>query len=89
MKWAFKLDGANVPGSALSREARHDHVAPAARSLKLRVASSKRLIRLKSRPCLSGEAVGEANGNRRSKPLVWLLGLSIVAQSIESTLSEK
>lgn len=77
----------NVPGSTLSREADMTmllHAGP-----EIAVASTKAYTAQIAALAFLAKAVGEANGNEKAKALDLVHELSIVAQSIESTLSEK
>ena len=77
----------NVPGSTLSREADMTmllHAGP-----EIAVASSKAYTAQIAALAFLAKAVGEANGNEKAKAFDLVRELSIVAQSIESTLSEK
>ena len=77
----------NVPGSTLSREADMTmllHAGP-----EIAVASSKAYTAQIPALAFLAKAVGEANGNEKAKAFDLVHELSIVAQSIESTLSEK
>ena len=77
----------NVPGSTLSREADMTmllHAGP-----EIAVASTKAYTAQIAALAFLAKAVGEANGNERAKAFDLVHELSIVAQSIESTLSEK
>ena len=77
----------NVPGSTLSREADHTmllHAGP-----EIAVASTKAYTAQISALAFLAKAVGEANGNEKAKAFDLVHELSLVAQSIESTLSEK
>ena len=77
----------NVPGSTLSREADMTmllHAGP-----EIAVASTKAYTAQIAALAFLAKAVGEANGNEKSKAFDLVHELSIVAQSIESTLSEK
>ena len=77
----------NVPGSTLSREAdmtRLLHAGP-----EIAVASTKAYTAQIAALAFLAKAVGEANGNEKAKAFDLVHELSIVAQSIESTLSEK
>ena len=77
----------NVPGSTLSREANHTmllHAGP-----EIAVASTKAYTAQIAALAFLAKAVGEANGNEKAKAFDLVHELSIVAQSIESTLSEK
>ena len=77
----------NVPGSTLSREADMTmllHAGP-----EIAVASTKAYTAQIATLAFLAKAVGEANGNEKAKAFDLVHELSIVAQSIESTLSEK
>ena len=77
----------NVPGSTLSREATYTmllHAGP-----EIAVASTKAYTGQVATLAFLAKAVGEANGNEKAKKFDLVRELSIVAQSIESTLSEK
>jgi len=77
----------NVPGSTLSREAGMTmllHAGP-----EIAVASTKAYTAQIAALAFLAKAVGEANGNEKAKAFDLVHELSIVAQSIESTLSEK
>ena len=77
----------NVPGSTLSREADMTmllHAGP-----EIAVASTKAYTAQIAALAFLAKAVGEANGNKKAKAFDLVHELSIVAQSIESTLSEK
>ena len=77
----------NVPGSTLSREADMTmllHAGP-----EIAVASTKAYTAQIAVLAFLAKAVGEANGNEKAKAFDLVHELSIVAQSIESTLSEK
>ena len=77
----------NVPGSTLSREADMTmllHAGP-----EIAVASTKAYTAQIAALAFLAKAVGEANGNEKAKAFDLVYELSIVAQSIESTLSEK
>ena len=77
----------NVPGSTLSREADMTmllHAGP-----EIAVASTKSYTAQIAALAFLAKAVGEANGNEKAKAFDLVHELSIVAQSIESTLSEK
>lgn len=77
----------NVPGSTLSREASHTmllHAGP-----EIAVASTKAYTAQIATLAILAKAVGEANGNSKAKAFDLVHELSIVAQSIEATLSEK
>ena len=77
----------NVPGSTLSREATYTmllHAGP-----EIAVASTKAYTAQIAALAFLAKAVGEANGNEKAKAFDLVHELSLVAQSIESTLSEK
>ena len=77
----------NVPGSTLSREADMTmllHAGP-----EIAVASTKAYTAQIAALAFLAKAVGEANGNEMAQAFDLVHELSIVAQSIESTLSEK
>ncbi|MGT2846864.1 glutamine--fructose-6-phosphate transaminase (isomerizing) [Streptococcus massiliensis] len=77
----------NVPGSTLSREASHTmllHAGP-----EIAVASTKAYTAQIATLAFLAKAVGEASGNEAAKNFDLVHELSIVAQSIESILSEK
>ena len=77
----------NVAGSTLSREATYTmllHAGP-----EIAVASTKAYTGQVATLAFLAKAVGEANGNEKAKKFDLVRELSIVAQSIESTLSEK
>ena len=77
----------NVLGSTLSREADMTmllHAGP-----EIAVASTKAYTSQIAALAFLAKAVGEANGNEKAKAFDLVHELSIVAQSIESTLSEK
>ena len=77
----------NVPGSTLSREADMTmllHAGP-----EIAVASTKAYTAQIAALAFLAKAVGEANDNEKAKAFDLVHELSIVAQSIESTLSEK
>ena len=77
----------NVSGSTLSREATYTmllHAGP-----EIAVASTKAYTGQVATLAFLAKAVGEANGNEKAKKFDLVRELSIVAQSIESTLSEK
>ena len=77
----------NVPGSTLSREANHTmllHAGP-----EIAVASTKAYTAQIAALAFLAKAVGEANGNAKAQAFDLVHELSIVAQSIESALSEK
>ncbi|HEN2273629.1 TPA: glutamine--fructose-6-phosphate transaminase (isomerizing) [Streptococcus agalactiae] len=77
----------NVPGSTLSREATYTmliHARP-----EIAVASTKAYTAQVATLAFLAKAVGEANGKAEAKDFDLVHELSIVAQSIEATLSEK
>ena len=77
----------NVPGSTLSREATHTmllHAGP-----EIAVASTKAYTAQIATLAFLAKAVGEANANEKAKQFDLVHELSIVAQAIEATLSEK
>ena len=77
----------NVKGSTLSREASYTlllHAGP-----EIAVASTKAYTAQIAALAFLAKAVGEANGNAKAQAFDLVHELSIVAQSIESTLSEK
>lgn len=77
----------NVPGSTLSREASYTmllHAGP-----EIAVASTKAYTAQIAALAFLAKAVGEANGNQAAKDFDLVHELSIVAQSIEATLSDK
>lgn len=77
----------NVPGSTLSREANYTmliHAGP-----EIAVASTKAYTAQVATLAFLAKAVGEANGKAEAKDFDLVHELSIVAQSIEATLSEK
>ncbi|EHI74593.1 glutamine-fructose-6-phosphate transaminase (isomerizing) [Streptococcus criceti] len=77
----------NVPGSTLSREATYTmllHAGP-----EIAVASTKAYTAQIAALAFLAKAVGEANGKQEALDFDLVHELSIVAQSIESTLSEK
>ena len=77
----------NVPGSTLSREATYTmllHAGP-----EIAVASTKAYTAQISALAFLAKAVGEANGKKEALEFDLVHELSIVAQSIEATLSEK
>jgi len=83
----LSLTVTNVPGSTLSREADMTmllHAGP-----EIAVASTKAYTAQIAALAFLAKAVGEANGNEKAKAFDLVHELSIVAQSIESTLSEK
>ena len=77
----------NVPGSTLSREADMTMLLHAGHEIA--VASTKAYTAQIAALAFLAKAVGEANGNEKAKAFDLVHELSIVAQSIESTLSEK
>ena len=77
----------NVPGSTLSREATHTmllHAGP-----EIAVASTKAYTAQIATLAFLAKAVGDANANEKAKQFDLMHELSIVAQAIEATLSEK
>ena len=77
----------NVPGSTLSREATYTmllHAGP-----EIAVASTKAYTAQVAALAFLAKAVGEANGKQEAFDFDLVHELSIVAQSIEATLSEK
>ncbi|MET3558008.1 glucosamine--fructose-6-phosphate aminotransferase (isomerizing) [Streptococcus rupicaprae] len=77
----------NVPGSTLSREADHTlllHAGP-----EIAVASTKAYTAQIAALALLATAVGRANGQKEALEFDVVRELSLVAQSIEATLSEK
>lgn len=77
----------NVPSSTLSREATYTmliHAGP-----EIAVASTKAYTAQVATLAFLAKAVGEANGKAEAKDFDLVHELSIVAQSIEATLSEK
>ncbi|MCP1770060.1 glutamine--fructose-6-phosphate transaminase (isomerizing) [Streptococcus gallinaceus] len=77
----------NVPGSTLSREATYTmllHAGP-----EIAVASTKAYTAQIASLAFLAKAVGEANGKQEALDFNLVHELSLVAQSIESTLSEK
>ncbi|NQG97637.1 glutamine--fructose-6-phosphate transaminase (isomerizing) [Streptococcus suis] len=77
----------NVPGSTLSREATYTmllHAGP-----EIAVASTKAYTAQIAALAFLSKAVGEANGKQEAIDFDLVHELSIVAQSIEATLSEK
>lgn len=77
----------NVPGSTLSREATYTmllHAGP-----EIAVASTKAYTAQIATLAVLAKAVGDANGNAFAKDFDLVHELSIVAQSIEASLSEK
>ena len=77
----------NVPSSTLSREADMTMLLHA--GTEIVVASTKAYTAQIAALAFLAKAVGEANGNEKAKAFDLVHELSIVAQSIESTLSEK
>ncbi|MGT2828842.1 glutamine--fructose-6-phosphate transaminase (isomerizing) [Streptococcus hillyeri] len=77
----------NVPGSTLSREANYTmllHAGP-----EIAVASTKAYTAQIATLAVLAKAVGDANGNSKAANFDLVHELSIVAQSIEASLSEK
>ena len=77
----------NVPGSTLSREANHTmllHAGP-----EIAVASTKAYTAQIATLAFLAKAVGDANASEKAVAFDLVHELSLVAQSIESTLSEK
>lgn len=77
----------NVPGSTLSREATYTlllHAGP-----EIAVASTKAYTAQIAALAFLAKAVGEANGNAKAAAFDLVHELSLVAQSIEASLSEK
>ncbi len=77
----------NVPGSTLSREATYTmllHAGP-----EIAVASTKAYTAQIAALAFLSKAVGEANGKKEAHEFDLVHELSLVAQSIEATLSEK
>ena len=77
----------NVPGSTLSREANHTmllHAGP-----EIAVASTKAYTAQIAALAFLAKAVGDANASEKAAAFDLVHELSLVAQSIESTLSEK
>lgn len=77
----------NVPGSTLSREANHTmllHAGP-----EIAVASTKAYTAQIATLAFLAKAVGDANNSEKAAAFDLVHELSLVAQSIESTLSEK
>ena len=77
----------NVPGSTLSREANHTmllHAGP-----EIAVASTKAYTAQVATLAFLAKAVGDANNSEKAAAFDLVHELSLVAQSIESTLSEK
>ncbi|HGA0573856.1 TPA: glutamine--fructose-6-phosphate transaminase (isomerizing) [Streptococcus agalactiae] len=77
----------NVPGSTLSREATYTMLIHA--GTEIAVASTKAYTAQVATLAFLAKAVGEANGKAEAKDFDLVHELSIVAQSIEATLSEK
>lgn len=77
----------NVPGSTLSREATYTMLIHA--GAEIAVASTKAYTAQVATLAFLAKAVGEANGKAEAKDFDLVHELSIVAQSIEATLSEK
>ncbi|HGD6825263.1 TPA: glutamine--fructose-6-phosphate transaminase (isomerizing) [Streptococcus agalactiae] len=77
----------NVPGSTLSREATYTMLIHA--GSEIAVASTKAYTAQVATLAFLAKAVGEANGKAEAKDFDLVHELSIVAQSIEATLSEK
>ena len=77
----------NVPGSTLSREATYTMLIGA--GPEIAVASTKAYTGQIATLAFLAKAVGEAEGNRKALEFDLVKELSLVAQSIESTLSEK
>lgn len=83
----LSLTVTNVPGSTLSREATYTmllHAGP-----EIAVASTKAYTAQIATLAILAKAVGDANGNAYAKEFDLVHELSIVAQSIEASLSEK
>lgn len=77
----------NVPGSTLSREASHTmllHAGP-----EISVASTKAYTAQIATMAFLAKAVGQANGNAKAEAFDLVHELSLVAQSIEASLSDK
>ena len=77
----------NIPGSTLSREANHTmllHAGP-----EIAVASTKAYTAQIATLAFLAKAVGDANASEKAAAFDLVHELSLVAQSIESTLSEK
>ena len=77
----------NVPGSTVSREANHTmllHAGP-----EIAVASTKAYTAQIATLAFLAKAVGDANASEKAAAFDLVHELSLVAQSIESTLSEK
>ncbi|QDK71344.1 glutamine--fructose-6-phosphate transaminase (isomerizing) [Lactococcus protaetiae] len=77
----------NVPGSTLSREATYTMLIGA--GPEIAVASTKAYTGQIATLAFLAKAVGEADGNAAASDFELVKELSLVAQSIESTLSEK
>lgn len=77
----------NVPGSTLSREATYTMLIGA--GPEIAVASTKAYTGQIATLAFLAKAVGEAEGQAKAKDFDLVKELSLVAQSIESTLSEK
>lgn len=77
----------NVPGSTLSREATYTMLIGA--GPEIAVASTKAYTGQIATLAFLAKAVGEADGNTAASDFELVKELSLVAQSIESTLSEK
>ncbi|MCL2113823.1 MAG: glutamine--fructose-6-phosphate transaminase (isomerizing) [Streptococcaceae bacterium] len=77
----------NVPGSTLSREATYTMLIGA--GPEIAVASTKAYTGQIATLAFLAKAVGEADGNTAASDFGLVKELSLVAQSIESTLSEK
>lgn len=77
----------NVPGSTLSREATYTMLLRA--GPEIAVASTKAYTAQIATLAVLAKAVGDANGNAYAKDFDLVHELSIVAQSIEASLSEK
>ena len=77
----------NVPGSTLSREATYTMLLQA--GPEIAVASTKAYTAQIAALAFLAKAVGEANGKKEALEFDLVHELSIVAQSIEATLSEK
>lgn len=77
----------NVPGSTLSREASHTmllHAGP-----EISVASTKAYTAQIATMAFLAKAVGDANGSAKAETFDLVRELSLVAQSIEASLSDK
>ncbi|HES9311730.1 TPA: glutamine--fructose-6-phosphate transaminase (isomerizing) [Streptococcus pyogenes] len=77
----------NVPGSTLSRESTYTMLIHAGREIA--VASTKAYTAQIAALAFLAKAVGEANGKQEALDFNLVHELSLVAQSIEATLSEK